>query len=265
VTEIRISESGRWGGKLTSRPLPLADPSIDRLADDERTALATVWLARAATERRVADAFEIIHGALAALKTEGEVLRIAARAVDDEHRHAELSRVVASRFAGTDLPPPALLELRVPEHPGASDELRHTLHIVGQCALNETTASLFLEACLAHATGELAAAALRELLSDEIDHARIGWAHLASVRPEIRAAATPWLLPLTRKNLAIWRESPRAPASGDVMTAHGAPPAEVIEDALVSAVRDLILPGFKQAGIDARAVETWLAAGASTG
>ncbi|MDB4994807.1 MAG: hypothetical protein JWM74_2239 [Myxococcaceae bacterium] len=259
-----ISDSGRWGGKLTSRPLPLGDASIDRLADEERAALATVWLARAATERRVADAFEVIHDALAALKTEGEVLRIAKRAVDDEYRHAELSRVVASRFAGTELPPPALLALRVPEHPGASEELRHTLHIVGQCALNETTASLFLEACLAHATGELASAALRELLSDEIDHARIGWAHLASVRPEIRAAATPWLLPLTKKNLGIWRESPRAPASGDVMTAHGAPPADVIEDALVTAVKDLILPGFKQAGIDARAVEAWLAAGAAT-
>jgi hypothetical protein len=263
-----ISDSGRWGGKLTSRPLPLGDPSIDRLGDAERVALAAVWLGRAATERRVADAFEVIHSALAALKTEGEVLRIAARAVDDEHRHAELSRVVASRFAGTDLPPPPLLELRVPEHPGASDELRHTLHVVGQCALNETTASLFLEACLAHAKGELASVALRELLSDEIDHARIGWAHLASVRPEIRAAAAPWLLPLTRKNLAIWRDAPRAPAGAAVdageMTAHGAPPADVIDDALVTAVRDLILPGFRQAGVDARAVEAWLAGGAAT-
>jgi hypothetical protein len=256
-----ISLEGRWGGKLTSRPLPLGDPSIDRLADGERSALATVWLARAATERRVADSFEVIHGALAAVKTEGEVLRIAARAVDDEHRHAELSRVVASRFAGTELPPPPRLELRVPKHEGASEELRHTLHIVGQCALNETTASLFLEACLTHATGELASAALRELLSDEIDHARIGWAHLAGVRPAIRAAAAPWLLALTKKNLAIWRDSPRAPASGDAMTAHGAPSVEVIDDALIAAVRDLILPGFEQAGIERSAVEAigaWL-------
>ena len=56
--------------------------------------------------------------------------------------------------------------------------------------MNETTAGVFLEVCLAHAEGALAKAALSELLSDEIDHGRIGWAHLAAVDAATRRDPT---------------------------------------------------------------------------
>src|SRR5262249_32409766 len=129
-------------------------------------------------------------------------------------------------------------------------ELRDTLFIVGQCVLNETTASAFLEACYAHAQAALAKSALRELLSDEIDHGRIGWAHLASLDRRTRAEVGRWLLPMAYLNLKIWREeSPADPDYVDVFALHGTPPHEVIDASLVGALRSLIVPGLKEVGI----------------
>lgn len=265
VGATEYGEHGRWGGRLTRRPLPENDASIDALPAPQRQHLAAIWLQRASRERRVADSFEVIQGALARRGAPDPLIGLATRAVDDEYRHAELSRIVASRFAGQELPAPPRLPLEVPRHRGASPELRDTLHIVGQCVFNETTASAFLETCLAHARGPLATTALRELLSDEIDHGRIGWAHLASLDRQSRAAVTPWLLPMAYLNLRIWRdESPPDPRHTDALTAHGAPPGEVIHQALVDALRTLILPGLKELGIDTGRLDAWIDTGAQT-
>jgi hypothetical protein len=253
------TEKGRWGGKLTSRPLPMTDPSIDRLADGERKAIADIWIGRAASERRVADAFEAIALALTAVGADTDLVRLATRAIDDEYRHTEISRVVASRFAGTELELPAPLPLRIPVHAGASEELRHTLHIVGHCTLNETTAGAFLETCVDHAKGALAKAACRELLSDEIDHARVGWAHLATVSPEIRAAAAPWMLPMVKGNIRMWLETLEPEGQSVALAHHGAPPPDALEASLLAATRQLVVPGLRALGMPTQAIDTWLA------
>jgi hypothetical protein len=262
---IEYTEKGRWGGKLTKKPLPVDDPSVDALPAAEREALAQIWIRRAAMERRVADSFEVIHGSLVRRKANPELIALAERAIDDEFRHAELSRVVASRFAGRELPAPARLELEVPKHKGASPELRDTLFIIGQCVLNETTAGAYLEACHVRATGPLAKAAISELLSDEIDHGRIGWAHLATLDEASRAEVGRWLLPMAFLNLRVWRyETPIDPEHTEGLTAHGAPRPELIHEALADALRELIVPGLQRLGIDTKLLERWLADGAST-
>ncbi len=256
---------GRWGGRLTKRPLPDHDPSIDALSPTARKKLAGIWLSRAAMERRVADSFTVIAGALRRRGAASELIQLADRSIDDEYRHTELSRVVASRFAGEELPTPGMLELEVPAHKGASEELRDTLHIVGQCVLNETTATAFLEVCLAHATGGLAKHALKELLSDEVDHGRVGWAYLASTNAETRRQVGRWLLPMAYLNLRLWQdESPIDPEHLPELSDHGAPPGEAIHEALLDALETLIVPGLRQLNVPTGSVEAWIAAGAPT-
>ena len=116
----------------------------------------------------------MIADTLDQLDAEPELRAIARRAVDEERRHAQLCNQVATAYLGREAPPPARLPPIVPEHPGATPELRRTLHVLGMCAINETSGSAYLEACLSAATAPLAhAAALRELLADEwVDHAR---------------------------------------------------------------------------------------------
>jgi hypothetical protein len=262
---VEYTEKGRWGGQLTRKPLPEIDPTIDRLTRADRDALAAIWLRRAAMERRVADSFEVIHGALARRGAAPELVALAERAIDDEFRHAELSRIVASRYAGRDLPGPDRLPLEVPAHKGATAELRDTLFIVGQCVLNETTAGAYLECCVKNAEGPLAKVACSELLSDEIDHGRIGWAHLASQDAKTRAEVGRWLLPMCYLNLRVWRyETPLDQTESAALTAHGAPPAEEIHAALVDALATLIVPGLQRLAIDTTAIEKWIASGAST-
>jgi len=165
----------RWDGRLTGRPLPVEDPTIDALSPAQREEVSAHWLERGAAERRVGDAFAVIHQVLVEASADPALVNLAARAVDDESRHAELSRVVASRYAGRELSNPPSLKLSVPAHQGATPALRRSLWIMGQCVLNETFASCVLESSLRVTNAPLARAALRELLSDEIDHARIGW------------------------------------------------------------------------------------------
>jgi hypothetical protein len=259
------SPHGRWGGRLTHKPLPARDTAIDACSPGARRKLAGIWLSRAAMERRVADSFVVIAAALRRRRASEQLIQLADRSIDDEYRHAELSRVVASRFAGRDLAAPPRLELEVPAHKGCSTDLRDTLHVVGQCVLNETTATAFLETCLAHATGTLARSALRELLSDEVDHGRIGWAYLASTSVETREQVGRWLLPMAYLNLRVWKEeSPVDPEHLPELSAHGAPPGEVIHDALVDALWTLIVPGLRELDVPTAPVERWLCAGAFT-
>jgi hypothetical protein len=256
--------AGRWGGRLTSRPLPDADPEIDALDDAQRKELVTVWLGRTAAERRVAGAFAVVRDALSDLRAAGELLALATRAVDDEYRHEELSRRVASRFAGRELEAPPRLELVVPEHPGAEGELLHTLHVLGHCAMNETFASAFLETSLVFAKAPLSRVAVQELLSDEIDHARLGWAHLGALDETRRKAVSPWLLPMVRANLKMWRDTPRPYSADPVVHRHGAPPADSVEAALRGAISDLMIPGLERFGLPTGPLRAWLAEGAPT-
>ncbi|MBS2011680.1 MAG: hypothetical protein JST00_02105 [Deltaproteobacteria bacterium] len=262
--EVEWRRDGRWGGAITSRPLPPEDLTIDGLSADRRAIASQVWLARAASERRVSDAFAIVRDALVALDAAPALVDLAARAVDDEIRHAELSRVVASRYAGVELPHPERLRLAVPSHAGASKPLRHVLHVVGQCCLNETIASAFLEAAIRDARAPIARAALRELLSDEIDHARIGWGLLASLDPGARREVGRWLPALAIANLRMWREAPRTYPDDPLLAAHGAPCLEVVEDALLVAFRELVVPGAEALGISTGELRAWLREGAPT-
>jgi hypothetical protein len=243
--------SGRYRGALTSRPAPAEDLTIALLSSTDRAYLSEVWLVRAAMERRVADAFVVVGDALARRGAAYELIQLAARAVDDEYRHAELSRFVASRYAGRELNAPKRLTLEVPALTGASPELRATLHIVGHCVLNETTAAAYLELCLHKATGPTAHWASRELLADEVDHGRLGWGHLAALSPAERAQVTAWLLPLTYLNLRVWRkETVVEAAPNPVFEAHGAPNAVDVEAALSGCLNNLLIPGFEALGLD---------------
>jgi hypothetical protein len=72
---------------------------------------------------------------------------------------------------------------------GCEDErLETALLVAGLCCVNETIATAWLEASLRAARTELARAANRVHLRDEIDHARLGWPHS---RAQTRTRCTP--------------------------------------------------------------------------
>jgi hypothetical protein len=248
---------------VTSRALPDAHDELASLDPSLARALTQIWWMQAATELRVATSFAVVHEALDTLGAEPSLVTLAARAVDDEHRHRALCLTLAERYAGRALEPPPALPPQRPAHALASSEdERRVLFVIGQCALNETFASAYLTTAHRGATSPLARAALNELLRDEIDHARLGWAYLSTLSAQRRASISDWLLPLTVANLREWRTS--AASHTEAHEAHGVPRAEAVRAALDEVVREVLVPGFARAGLDVRGLERWIRTGLPT-
>ncbi len=258
-----VGAEGRWGGRVTSRELPDGTEELRELSPAVRQRLAQIWWIQAATERRVATSFAIVRDALEALEAGQPLVDLAARAIDDERRHAALCEDMAVRVLGRSVGRSPDLPMQRPEHPAARDEReRQALWIVGQCALNETFASAYLSTAHKRCTSQLGRAALHELLKDEIDHSRLGWAYLSTLPRDLRESVSGWLVPLTVANLREWRS---VAVSDDVeLEPLGVPHRDAVRAALDEVVNGVLLPGFAHVGLDVRALERWVARGAPT-
>ena len=253
----------RRGGRLAHRLSPEGERELEALSDRDRVDLAQAWLERAALEQRAADAFALVLAALQELAVAGGLSAFAESARVDELRHAELSRVVASRFAGRDLAAPSSLPASLPEFRDIAPRLGAALTLIGHTVIAETFASSVLECSLRRASGRLARAALIEMLSDELDHAPIGWTYLAGASAAQRSELAPFLHGLVAAEL----QRSRAFAcvhSNPALELHGVPTRESAERALFGAVRQTILPGFLSFGLPADEIWIWLRRGAST-
>lgn len=232
--------------RLTRRPLPEHDPHIETLDGDTRRELGAIWAERASSELRAGSGFALLVTELYAIGADTTVLRLATRAAHDEVRHAELCRRVAEAYLGEEVAPPRAKRVAMPEHDGADETLRAHLHVIGLCCINETLAAGFVEACLEHTQAPLVRAVQREHLADEVEHARVGWAHLASdaVSSELKGELSSWLPRLLRSNLGLWKQSlTKLPEQG--APAHGYPPRAELLQALDTSLREVILPGFR--------------------
>lgn len=239
--------------------LQLDDPSVDAQDARTRQTIGRQWEERATAELRVASMFATIAREIFETGADPVVMKLVARAVSDEVRHAEICRLLAARYLDRDVawPPPGPVPL--PHHDRASDVLRPTLHIAAMCCINETLASAWLEACRADATAPLARAALRQLLTDDIDHARIGWAHLASstVTREVRAQLAGWLPRLLEASMLPWLEGAGDPSHAG-FPAQGVPSSATTREVVTSTIRDVVLVGFDQLGVETSSARAWM-------
>jgi len=236
--------------RLTRRPLPLRDEVVDAMDAEARAHAAAIWTGRVRSELDAGSGFAILLGELHATGAELAVLRLASRAAHDEVRHAELCRVLASTYAGELVAAPRGQPIVMPTHGGAEGALRTALHAFGLCCVNETIAVAFVDACLAESHAPLVSAIHHEHLADEIDHARVGWAHLASaaVPDDVRravAARAPRIIEANRKR---WRSRigllPEAGIPG-----HGYPSRQALLDVVDAALRDVVSPGLTHIGL----------------
>lgn len=230
--------------------LPLADRSVDALTDTERQALAKHWLRRGRSEQRVGIAFAKMVPLLRAVGAHDVVLRLLDLASADERSHAEICVELAGRYAARRLDPLPLGGVPLPEFGCDDERLEAALLVTGMCCINETLATVWIELSLSASTAPLAVAANRAHLRDEIDHARLGWAHLGSdaLDPALRDELADCIPGLLSANLPLWLDpDPVIPREG--IAGHGQPPHAEIERAVRRAVKELLLPGFRHVGV----------------
>ncbi len=233
----------------------------DSLDEESRELIASTCERRAALELEGAAAFSVVTGALFHLGADPAIIDLSARAIAEELRHSEIYRALATHSSGREAPPPRPAPIEVPAYSDIAPSLRPALHVVGMCAINETMACAFLELCLEGATAPRVREGVREVLSDEIRHGRIGWAWLATVGPSERAAIAPHILPMLRSQVTRWRAQIATLPTGGVAE-HGCPSGAAIERATLRSIDELVLPGFEHLSIDVAAARAWLASGA---
>jgi hypothetical protein len=133
--------------------------------------------------------------------------------------------------------------------------------LVAACCVAETGSVAVLTALLASARQPRLRAVLRELAVDEVDHARLGWAALASAR---RRGSTAFLGPLLPAMLSGSVDDdfflPADPAREDPrLLEAGVQPHSARRTLFVETLDQVIFPGLEGAGVDTAAGRAWLA------
>jgi hypothetical protein len=246
-------------GPRRTRRLPQRDSTIERLPPEARAELARVWEKRAASELSVGAQFALLARNLFSEPATPEVRALLARAVSDEAKHSEICREVAARYAGSPIELP-VAERREPIVFGDSGpRISLLLELVLLSCCSEVVATFWLREALGSARAPLARAATRELLADDVEHARIGWAHLSSSAVSGAdkghvAGALPTLLRITH---ASWCGI--AERTETFFAEHGCPGRSAAKRAFFAAAEQVILPGMVHVGVDPAAGARWLA------
>jgi hypothetical protein len=238
--------------------LPDDDPLILALPAAQRERVGAEWLRRAHVELTAATiSAQIARGLLLDGATR-DVQALASRAVADEVRHAWLCHAVAERYLGRAADPPRSRPVEEPAFGDCPPELNRLLGLVLHSCISETMAVVCLRSGVGLCRSPTARSATQHLLRDDVDHARLGWAHLASTYVSRDAKrhierALPTLLRLGHES---WVGEPRSSESD---SAHGVLGRDGFGELTRSALTEIVLPGFDHVGVDARAGRDWLA------
>lgn len=232
--------------------MPEQDTVIEAADPALRRAMGETWQRRAHEELKAAMSFALLSRSLLEVGTVPDVLARVTRAVSDEVRHAEALRALASRYLGEEVPwpPPVHVEADLP---GPHPRRRAALHVVTLCCMSESIASVFFEAAHDAAVSPSARATLGLVLADEVEHARAGWVYLASIRDDgdrdVWESVQSSLATVTGAVIEAWFDF------SAITLPHGAPEHGLLANddvrrCVVTALRDIVLPGFEQVGFD---------------
>ncbi len=237
-----------YGARLAAIELLLAaDRGADQLAPRARAAVGALWAHRAHAELTAAYIFAGLHEDCVLASEQPVLLELTQRAIEDERFHSRLSARVAEHYLRVAPPEPAPVADAL-RFESCEAEVARGLRLLLHCALNETIAAAYLRECQREAASALMQAALRELLRDEVDHARIGWAYLASLdgATTIRERLCHELPSLLSLVTSAWH---KPLLEDEYPSGHGALTLERTRLVTRSALETLVLPGLAQFGI----------------
>jgi hypothetical protein len=225
-----------------------------------REIVGQVWAHRAGSEREAAVRFARLAGRLEEIGASPQVIALARQAATDEHRHEALCRKAAAAF-GHDLEAagPAVAAEIAP--PGLALRERVLYEVLAFCCIAETMNAALLTVSLQHCRDVEMRELCREILEDEVQHSRLGWAHLAweRGRGDLGASAA-WLRPMLEgaagDELGKTAEPAPDPA---LLLALGVLPRTMRLELVRATLRDVIFPGLEAHGIPTAGVSDWLA------
>ena len=221
--------------------------------------VAETWNFRYEAELRATERFIRLAETLRDSQAAPEVIRLAHNAVEDERRHAILCKEVASEYGypfGNNQINVAAVPL-APEGLEATDAL--LFEIVAFCCVTETVNTAMLVDTLTFTKVERIRDAVRTILRDEVNHSRLGWAHLAHETSLGRGGFLPSVLIYMFSQIGI-DEILQMDGSREsqALADHGELNDERRINLFVSTLYDVILPGLENAGVATVELRTWL-------
>lgn len=196
---------------------------------------------------------------LAQVGADPVVVRGARDASEDEARHRDLCAIVAERFGAqgpkNHTPPSARI--------GRSDmALRDRLlwEVVAVCCISETMNASLLTRCQEVAQDAQIRTTLHELLKDEVKHAQLGWAHLASERAAGRGEFLRDVLPsmLDASIEPGFLEGTLTQPWADGMLDYGELPQAELVQIYCETMTEVVFRGLDAMGVDTALGRAWL-------
>jgi len=232
-------------------PSPTEDTFLADADPAKRQEAARIWAMRAGLELSVSAAYAVILRELFQTGAERPVLELCSAACAEEVRHAVLCLEVAEALDGKQRHWPTAASLHVPSYDGvAPGPMLSALHLVAMSCLNESIACVRLAEALKLTRVDVVKDALHQILRDEVQHARAGWAHLAGqhVTVEMKAAIGRFVPHLISASLrGLIEENDSIPS--EHFAAFGLPHLDLAREHAQKAVFDVVLPGFVRLGI----------------
>lgn len=218
---------------------------------------AVVWAHRATVELEAAARFDRLAETARREGAEPIVVELARRAGDDERRHHERCVELVEHLGGRWSAPPRITA--PPVRSGLGNAKADLLYeLVAMSCVTETLSAALLMEMRAAASDDRVRDVVHEVLVDEVDHSRLGWAHLAA---EARASSVRFIGDRLPGMLAhtVTEElfGPEAAASSE-LDGLGALSRARRKAVFASTMLDVVFPGLRRFGIDTGAGERWL-------
>ncbi len=225
-----------------------------------RARAAALWAFRAGVEQQAARRFERLAQALEETGADDVVVGMARRASDDEVRHHHLCVELARELGATRMP-------QMDDEPAAvhlgreCPRERLLAEVVAMSCVTESLSAALLLQMRAQAVEGRVRDVVHEVLRDEVDHARLGWAHLAA---EASRARVDWLAPHLPSMLAATvHEELFAEPSGDdgvaqVVAGLGGLTRRQRRSVFLGSMEEVVLPGLRRFGVDTGPAAGWL-------
>ncbi|MCP3144489.1 ferritin-like domain-containing protein [Pyxidicoccus xibeiensis] len=235
------------------------DSPSEPLADPVRRLVAEAWTFRRQVELDAALRFARLTEQLAQLGAPEALVSLAQRAAEDERRHAGMCELLARTYGQVDMPPvPLAVEEVAP--PGMGFRERVLYEVVAACCITETESTAVLTTLLVPDATPRVRAVLRDILRDEVAHARLGWAWLAREHAEGAVAFLAGHVP----SMLEGSVSPRLFAAGGpeeespALMKHGVLPHTRKRETFVRALRDVVFPGLERFGVNTGPGRSWV-------
>ncbi|MBI2373434.1 MAG: ferritin-like domain-containing protein [Deltaproteobacteria bacterium] len=156
------------------------------LSSVERTLLEGTWRGRMVNEHVSARVFAALVGQAMSAGIDPTVQAELAEMISDELRHArKCAGVLLSLGGAAEAELPELLPM--PEHPECDRLEAFLRNVLSVSCLSETVAVALIQAERLAIEGAPAGQVLKEILGDEVRHARLGWRLLEGNKDELRA------------------------------------------------------------------------------